>query len=155
MYHENSRGMSPHSVRLKQAGYKLTQARLMVLQALEQIGGHVTSAQVLDRVGELAPNIGRASVFRTLDLLTRLGIVRPTYIESSITPNYVLLPDGHHHHIICTSCNVTIEFEECGLEKIAEALEKRLNVKLTGHLLEFFGVCASCQANPPLIHDKE
>lgn len=154
MHHEKSRHLSPSLLRLRQAGYKLTEARVVVLNAIEQLGGHVTSAQVLERVSALAPNIGRASVFRTLDLLTRLGIVRPTYIDSSATPRYVLMRDGHHHHIICTSCNKTIEFEDCGLDAIAKTLEERLHVKLTGHLLEFFGVCATCQASIPL-HKEE
>ena len=87
---------------------------------------------------------GRASVFRALDLFTRLSLVRPTYIDSSVTPTYVLMPDGHHHHIICTNCNRVIEFDECGLEAIAAELERRLGVRLTGHLLEFYGLCDQC-----------
>ncbi len=89
-------------------------------------------------------SIGRASVFRTLDLFTHLSIIRPTYIDSSVTPTYVLLPDGHHHHIICTNCNKVIEFEECDLEDLRVELEARLHVHLTGHLLEFYGLCANC-----------
>lgn len=136
--------MNPYLERLKSAGYKLTKARQTVLDVIEQSGGHITSAEVLDSVAALDPAIGRASVFRTLDLLTRLSIIRPTYIGSSITPNYVLMPDGHHHHIICTLCSRVIEFEDCGLEQMAAALEKRLHVKLTGHLLEFYGRCETC-----------
>ena len=83
-------------------------------------------------------------MFRTLDLLTRLAIVRPTYIDSSMTPNYVMLPNGHHHHIICINCHRTIEFEDCGLDAIASELGERLNVRLTGHLLEFYGLCDDC-----------
>jgi Fur family ferric uptake transcriptional regulator len=137
--------MSDHRERLKLAGYKLTKARLAVLQVIEQADGHVTSANVLDAVAILDPAVGRASVFRTLDLLTRLSIIRPTYIGTSATPYYVLLPGGHHHHIICTECSRVIEFTECGLEHIAALLEDRLKVKLTGHLLEFYGQCADCQ----------
>ncbi len=137
--------MSDHRERLKLAGYKLTKARLAVLQVIEHADGHVTSADVLDGVALVDPAVGRASVFRTLDLLTRLSIVRPTYIGTSATPYYVLLPGGHHHHIICTVCSRVIEFAECGLENIAILLEERLKVKLTGHLLEFYGQCADCQ----------
>jgi Fur family ferric uptake transcriptional regulator len=135
---------SPHIQRLRQAGYKLTNARLTVLRVLEKSGGHVTSTIVLEQVGHLDSHIGRASVFRTLDLFTRLGIIRPTYIEGSMTPSYVLLPDGHHHHIICTNCNRVIEFEECDLDAISAELEARLKVEITGHLLEFYGLCHDC-----------
>ncbi len=136
--------LSPRAQKLRDAGHKLTNARLAVLQALEDSGGHITSAEVLSRVDAIDPSIGRASVFRTLDLLTGLAIIRPTYIGTSMTPTYVLLPEGHHHHIICTNCNRVIEFDECGLEAIAAELERRLGVRLTGHLLVFYGLCDQC-----------
>src|SRR5215510_14938316 len=125
-----SQELTPRAQRLRDAGHKLTNARLTVLNVLESSGGHITSAEVLERVNAADPSIGRASVFRTLDLLTSLSIIRPTYINSSITPTYVLLPDGHHHHIICTNCNRVIEFEDCGLGEIESKLEARLHVKL-------------------------
>ncbi len=135
---------SPRAIRLREAGHKLTNARLTVLSVLEESGGHITSAEVLEKVEAVDPSIGRASVFRTLDLLTSLSIIRPTYLNSSMTPTYVLMPDGHHHHIVCTNCNRIIEFENCGLGAIAAELEERLHVKLTGHLLEFYGICEKC-----------
>jgi Fur family transcriptional regulator, ferric uptake regulator len=136
--------ISPRAQRLRDAGHKLTHARLTVLQALENTGGHMTSAEILQQVNTLDASIGRASVFRALDLFTRLSIIRPTYIDSSITPTYVMLPDGHHHHIICTNCNRIIEFEDCGLSRLAAELERKLNVQLVGHLLEFYGLCDQC-----------
>jgi Fur family ferric uptake transcriptional regulator len=131
---------------LRQAGYKLTRARLTVLEAIDALGGHVTSAEVLEEVARRDESIGRASVFRTLDLLTNLGIVRPTYIETSQTPTYVMMPEGHHHHIICTTCNRVIEFDDCGLSQLEKTLEDRLNVSIEGHLLEFYGICEACQS---------
>lgn len=140
--------MNPHlsvrAQRLRDAGHKLTNARLTVLHVLETQGGHVTSADVLEAVQQVAPEVGRASVFRALDLFTRLSIIRPTYINDMTTPTYVLLPDGHHHHIICTSCNRVIEFEDCHLGRLEHELEEKFAVRLTGHLLEFYGTCADC-----------
>ncbi len=141
--------ISPRARRLRESGYKLTNARLTVLHVIEQSGTHMTSSEILKSVSAVDSNIGRASVFRTLDLFTHLGIIRPTYVDSSMTPAYVLLPDGHHHHIICTYCNRIIEFDECGLERLEAELEQRYNVRLSGHLLEFFGVCADCRSRPP------
>src|SRR5688572_26665396 len=135
---------SPRADRMRDAGHKLTNARLTVLNVLEDSGGHITSAEVLERVNAVDSSIGRASVFRTLDLLTSLSIIRPTYLHTSLTPTYVLMPDGHHHHIICTNCNRVIEFEECALGNVEAKLEERLGVKLTGHLLEFYGLCDRC-----------
>lgn len=140
-----SEQLSLRAERLRAAGHKLTHARLSVLRVLEESGGHITSAEVLERVSALDASIGRASVFRTLDLFTSLLIVRPTYIDSSVTPTYVLMPEGHHHHIICTNCNRVIEFEDCCLSEMTAELEARLGVKLTGHLVEFYGLCDRCR----------
>ena len=135
-----------HKTRLRNAGYKLTNARITVLEVIQNLGGHVTSAEVLDAVDHVDETIGRASVFRTLDLLTQLGIIRPTYIETSQTPTYVMLPGGHHHHVICTNCNRVIEFDDCGLGELEQKLQARLGITITGHLLEFYGLCEKCVA---------
>ncbi|MGB1285253.1 MAG: Fur family transcriptional regulator [Aggregatilineales bacterium] len=132
--------------RLRTAGYKLTKARRVIWDAIEAHHGHFTSSEIVDAVNNIDSSIGRASVFRTLDLLTQLGIIRPTYIDSNVAPRYVLLPDGHHHHIICTNCSRVIEFEDCGLDALAKTLEDRYQLRLTGHLLEFYGVCENCRS---------
>jgi len=135
---------NPNLIRLKKAGYKLTQARMTVLEVLESEHGHITSSDVLERIEAINPSIGRASVFRTLDLFTQLGIIRPTYIDTSLTPTYVMMHEGHHHHVICTHCNRVIEFDNCGLEQLTKTLEEKLNINISGHLLEFYGLCEEC-----------
>lgn len=140
-----SESLDPRVRRLRETGHKLTNARLTVLRVLEQQEGHMTSAEVLEAVAAQDTRIGRASVFRTLDLFTQLAIIRPTYIESSMTPTYVLMPDGHHHHIICTNCNRVIEFEDCGLSDLTRQLQTEFNMTITGHLLEFYGLCDTCR----------
>ena len=137
--------LSQRAQHLRTAGHKLTNARLTVLKVLEESSGHLTSADVLERVSLLDSGVGRASVFRALDLFTTLSLIRPTYIGSSATPAYVLLPKGHHHHVICVSCDRVIEFDDCDLSGLAAELEQKLNVRLTGHLLEFYGLCDQCE----------
>ncbi|MDZ4768249.1 MAG: Fur family transcriptional regulator [Chloroflexota bacterium] len=144
MMQDSTPTLSPRAHRLRDAGFKLTTARLTVLAAIESGDGHVTSGELLERVNALDPGIGRASVFRTLDLFTRLSLIRPTYITSSASPTYVLMPDGHHHHIICMNCHRVIEFDECGLAALTRDLEQRYQVQISGHLLELYGMCETC-----------
>lgn len=139
---------SPRAQRLRETGYKLTGARLAVLTVLERSDGHLTSTEVIEGVAALDPSIGRASVFRALELFTRLSIVRPTYLSGSVTPAYVLMPGGHHHHFVCLRCGRVLEVDGCGLNEAARDLEQQLGVKVSGHLVEFFGLCAACAALP-------
>lgn len=135
--------------RLRDAGFKITNARATVIRVLEDAGGHLTSAQVVEDVAQRDPSVGRASVFRTLELLTRLSLIRPTYVDGSGAPVFVLLPDGHHHHIVCTGCGKVIEFHDCNLEALAAELEQSRGVRIFGHLLEFYGVCDTCGDDDP------
>jgi Fur family transcriptional regulator, ferric uptake regulator len=137
-------GLQEPLQKLRDAGYKITNARLAVLTVLHESDGHLTSAEVLARVDALDPSIGRASVFRALELLTGLSIIRPTYIQTR-TPAFVLLSqEGHHAHIICTNCSQIIELAECYADDLIGELETRHGMRLTGHLLEFYGKCEAC-----------
>ena len=135
---------------LKSSGYKLTSPRLTILNLLEQSGGHTTSAELLTLVEKTDPSIGRASVFRTLDLLIKLGIVW-TSGQGGSTIHYMVMPGGHHHHIVCKHCNKLIEFSDCGLGKLLANLERDYGVQVEGHLLEVYGICRECQAEPELV----
>lgn len=129
---------------LRDAGYKLTSPRLTILELLGESGGHITSAELLSLVEQRAPSIGRASVFRTLDLMTRLGIIW-TSVQGGSTVHYMLMPGGHHHHIVCTNCNKLIEFGDCRLDTLITQVEKKYGVRVEGHLLELYGRCKDCQ----------
>ena len=136
--------INPRLQRLRDAGFKITNARATVIQVMEDAGGHLTSAQVIEEVARRDPAVGRASVFRTLELLSRLSLIRPTFVDGSGAPVFVLLPGGHHHHIVCTGCGKVIEFHDCGLDLLTAELERESGVRISGHLLEFYGTCETC-----------
>ncbi len=132
---------------LRDAGYKLTTPRLTVLEVIEKNGGHLTSTDLLTLVEQRDPSIGRASVFRTLDLLVRLGILWTT-VQGGSTVSYVLMPGGHHHHMVCTHCQKLIEFQDCRLGSLLATLESEFGFRADGHLLEVYGLCEDCRAEP-------
>ncbi|MBX3083665.1 MAG: transcriptional repressor [Anaerolineae bacterium] len=144
---------SPGVRALRNAGYKLTTPRLTIIEILEQYGGHLTSTRLVDLVQERDPSIGRASVFRTLELMIKLGIIWPT-LQGGSTVNYMLMPGGHHHHIICTNCNKLIEFADCHLDGLIKSVQDEYGVRIDGHLLELYGVCSDCRALPMVRETK-
>ena len=138
---------SPAVQLLSQSGHKLTKPRLTILNLIEQSGGHTTSTELLTLVEQFDPSIGQASVFRTLDLLIKLGIIW-TSGQGGSTIHYMVMPGGHHHHIVCKQCRKLIEFDDCRLDTLIGELEKTYGVHVEGHLLELYGLCQACQDNP-------
>lgn len=130
--------------RLRQAGYRFTNARRSVLRVFIENDRHLTSSEILEEVQRQNPEVGRASVFRSLDLFTKLAIVRPTYLEPR-TPHYIFMPaDGHHAHLICTQCQKVVELGDCEIEELISQLADQHAFQLTGHLLELYGLCEHC-----------
>ncbi len=130
---------------LKQKGYRLTQSRKKIVQALLTCGGHITADGLLDVIHQMDASVGRMTVYRTLELLNTLGIIHPIY-QGTGAAHYILLDGGHHHHMICSSCDAVIEFDECRLQELGQQLAQRFNFVVEGHLLAFYGRCQNCQS---------
>lgn len=135
---------------LRAAGYKSTKPRRVVAAVLQaHANNHLSANEIYEQVQAVDSSIGRMSVYRTLDLFMRLGYIHPAPQSAADTRSgvvYVIMRDGHHHHIVCKQCNRVIEFEECSLGHLIQRLEASYGCKIEGHLLEFFGVCAVCIA---------
>ena len=122
--------------KIRGGGYKATPQRLTILEAIgaEQ---HQSMEEIRDR----CPGVGLVTVYRTLDLLSGLGLVRR--LDLGDGPRYELAED-HHHHLICEDCGSVSEFEQCPLNLarlpgIGEGFEVR------SHSLEVYGTCAACK----------
>ena len=129
---------------LKKAGYKLTRPRLAVLEVLENEGDHLSHGQILDEGKKVYPKLSRATVYRTLELLVNLNIMRPLYLNEP-TLRFISATGGHHH-LVCTQCQTVFEFDDCVVDQLAQQLSKQFKFQIRNHLLEFQGVCEGCQA---------
>ena len=124
-------------------GHRLTAARRVIIEAFVSSEGHITADALAARVHATAPQVGRMTVYRTLELLSRLGVVRPIY-QGTGAAHYVLMTDGSHHHLICNRCHGVIEFDDCTAGELARQLADRFNFQVSSHLLELHGVCVNC-----------
>lgn len=143
---------SPMSIdliqRLRRAGYKITPPRLAVLEVIQREGEHLNPQEILVQAQAIHPQTGRATVYRTLELLTQLGIVRPIYVGDN-GPTYIRA-DSAHHHLVCAQCGRIVEFDACAADSMGCELEARFGFRITSHLLEFYGICPQCQATGAL-----
>jgi Fur family ferric uptake transcriptional regulator len=125
-------------------GFRRTAARQAILETLVEGGGHITADDLANQVRMANPTVGRMTVYRTLELLCNLGVIRPIY-QGTGAAHYVLLEQGSHHHLICNRCGTTFEFEHCDSAALVQELSDRYNFEIQAHLLEFYGFCERCR----------
>lgn len=131
---------------LQDRGYRLTRPRRVIVETVFGLD-HAFSAEDLVRtVDRVDSTVGRATVFRTLDVLTQLGVLDRLH-SSDGCHSYVLGlgDDKHYHHLVCSSCGTVVQFEGCTVDDMLADLQRTTRFEISNHMLEVFGVCESCQ----------
>jgi Fe2+ or Zn2+ uptake regulation protein len=128
-----------------EAGYSNTAARRAVIAAVCEAGGQAEPAALLALGRAHHPALGLVTVYRTLDVLLALGLVRKLHREDGCH-SYAAATHHHGHHIICQGCQRAIEFEGCDMDGLIAAVEAQTGFQVRGHWLEMFGLCPECQA---------
>lgn len=138
--------MSPSDYRdiIRSLHLKITQPRLLILQALQGGRIHVTAQEVHEQVLNRGANIGFATVYRFLRKLTETGHVTEVRV-GGLPARYELTPKKHHDHLSCTHCGKIYEFANQKIEDLQLQVASDLGFKLTHHVLELYGICANCQ----------
>ncbi|MBA2395701.1 MAG: transcriptional repressor [Ktedonobacteraceae bacterium] len=127
-------------------GYRSTPQRHFILKALEQEQTHLTIEQLLECVREYCPQMTLSTIYRTLDLFLRLGMVRVTHVSGQ-QPYYERVRGPAHHHLLCRRCHSLSHLDETLLGDLHERLEKESSFHdLTLELL-VTGYCETCWDN--------
>jgi Fur family ferric uptake transcriptional regulator len=135
---------------LKGMGCKLTTQRRAVLDVLiEHEGEHLSSEEIFEMVKENYPEIGLATVYRTLTLLDRMQLVYKLDLDDDCS-RYELnrnKEDHLHHHLICIKCGAVTEVEEDLLESLEEEILRKKGFVIKDHRVKFYGYCKECFEN--------
>lgn len=133
---------------LKSQGYKLTPQRRAILDTvIENQGKHLSTEEIYDIVKKCCPEIGLATVYRTLQLLSDLDVLSKLNLDDGCV-RYELnthKDDHQHHHLICTNCGAVIEVVVDLLDPLETEIEENYNFKINDHKVKFFGICSKCQ----------
>jgi Fur family ferric uptake transcriptional regulator len=129
---------------LRRKGYRLTPQREAVIKILlENPNQHLAAEDIYAMVRKTHPEIGMATVYRTLELLSNEKIINQLNFEEGYS-RYELESQAHHHHLVCLKCGKITEFNDNLLEKVEEEIAKEHTFAIVGHLLKFYGYCANC-----------
>ncbi|AQP54753.1 transcriptional repressor [Vagococcus penaei] len=136
--------------KLHEANYKLTpQREATVLVLLENEKDHLSAEEIYMLVKLKTPDIGLATVYRTLEMLTDLNILNKVNFDDGLS-RYDMRKDGakhFHHHLLCVECGAIEEIEEDLLDDVEKIVERDYRFKVTDHRLTFHGICYHCQVS--------
>jgi Fur family transcriptional regulator, ferric uptake regulator len=140
--------------RLVEEGLRITEARKVILSILNKTLEHLSAEDIYFIVRGINPSIGFATVYRTLDLLTRIGIIQKFDFGDG-KARYELIEGmekkAHHHHLICTKCRKIIDYtdfideERELIKKTEESLTKKYRFEIKSHIIHFYGLCEDCK----------
>ena len=135
---------------LKEKGLKVTNQRLMVLQALAACPDrHLTAEEIYEMVYTDYPEIGLATVYRTIQLLLELCLIDRINLDDGFV-RYEIGNVGlgtakhHHHHLICRNCGKVISFKDDLLEELEEKITKTTGFHVMDHEVKLYGYCSEC-----------
>jgi len=136
---------SPIVAALENAGYRLTGPRRSLAELITaRNGAAFTAADLVADVRTRRLGIGRATVFRAIDLLETVGAVERIDLQNG-EHAYVACVPTHHHHVICSRCANATEIGDLGLGAVAREVARRTGYRVDEHRLELFGLCPTCQ----------
>jgi Fur family transcriptional regulator, ferric uptake regulator len=130
---------------LGRAGERLTEPRRVVAGLIVGREGHFTAAELVDEARQVNPGIGRATVFRAIDLFSSLGLLERVDLPAG-DHAYVACDSVHHHHAICTKCGRAQDVADAGLGDVLAEIGAHSGFTVTAHRLEIFGICGVCAA---------
>jgi Fur family transcriptional regulator, ferric uptake regulator len=131
---------------LQRAGHRLTEPRRAVAELISERQGHFTAAELLADVRGRRMRIGRATLFRALDLLTDLDALERLDLPSGEHAYVACEPlRRHHHHVVCSACGRSTEVGDCGMQAVATEAARRTGFRIEEHRLELYGLCPTCQ----------
>ena len=137
--------------KLSERGYKMTPQRKEILRIFVEHSDyhHMSAEDVYAILRKKDSEIGLATVYRALDLLSKLGILVQIDFGDGCSRYELNTADPkvhHHHHLICLKCKKVIEFEEDLLDDLEEVIAAESGFQILNHEVKFFGYCKDCQA---------
>lgn len=131
-----------NSIRMN--GMRLTKQRVIILDVLQNSQEHLDADSLHHRARELDPKIGLATVYRTLALLKKFGMVSENNLGEE-HGHFEATPENPHHHFTCLGCKRVLELKVPCIEDFVEGLGINEALVITGVNLSFEGYCSDCQ----------
>ncbi len=128
---------------LRKRGYRLTPQRFMIMSVIQEAGEHLSVEQIAERVQARNPYVSLSTIYRTLELLRELGLVRESHLPGE-NPHYEAADGKAHHHLVCRGCRAVIHLDQRLLGDLAEKLQEEFHFHGLTLDLMALGYCEVC-----------
>lgn len=145
---------------LRDKGLKVTNQRIAVLEVMaKHPGEHLTAEEIYSLVRDRYPEIGLATIYRTVQVLVELHIIDKVSFDDGFA-RYELeacerVSKHHHHHAICKLCGSVFSFEDDLLDNLEQALLESIGFLVTDHEVKLYGMCKECRQNADELENNE
>lgn len=130
---------------LRKEGLKLTNQRFAVVEAAFSTHKHFTAEEMLALSKKIDPTVSRATVYRTLFLLSKAKLLTKQDFERGKVYYEHLIGHHHHDHLVCLKCGRIYEFENTKIEEIQDKVVSKEKFIPMSHSLKIFGICRNCR----------
>jgi len=131
---------------LQEHGLPVTHQREAVARVLLESATHLSADEIATRLREGGERVGKATVYRTLGLLVRVGLASEHDFDEGFKRYETRIGPAHHDHLICTSCGSVVEFHSDELENMQLEVADRFGFQVLSRQLKLYGLCARCDA---------
>ncbi|CAN5359987.1 transcriptional repressor [soil metagenome] len=129
---------------LRSCNLPLTSQRLRIAEALFGTHRHVSADEIREMLGSAGYAIGKATVYRTLDLLQEAGLIREHDFGEGFRRYEARPTRPRHEHLVCTRCGKVIEFEMREIERLEADVSALHGFRPESHRVEIYGLCEDC-----------
>ncbi len=134
-------------------GFRFTLSREVILDVLHRTKSHLSAEDIYFKIHPVHSQVGLTTVYRTLDLLNKMGLITKFDFGDGKARYEVVKPgdNSHHHHLVCRKCNRVIDYtdfvkeEALFIKKIEEELAKKYDFEIDSHQIYFQGLCSKCR----------
>jgi Fur family ferric uptake transcriptional regulator len=130
---------------IKEKNLKWSNQREFIVDLFLSTTTHSTTEELYQLARKQFPQIGYATVYRTLKLLSECGLASDSHFADHVTRFESTHKNQHHDHLICTTCGKIVEFKCEEIEKMQENIARQKRFKVTHHRLELYGICKNCK----------
>lgn len=129
--------------RIRRLGLRMTPQRELILEAIDRAGEHATFDEILAQVRAVAPELSRATLYRTLETFSRNRLIHGNEVAGGRV--YEVISDHPHHHLICHNCWSDAHIDDAQVQELFHSFDQQHGFRVLGEHYIFMGLCQYCR----------